>query len=138
MTKGGCTALLLTASVFAAGGQVLSQARDSSAASPQAQAEPAPRVRVSSGIISGLILKKIQPSYPEEAKKKRIQGVVILDADISKDGDVTRLSVISGDPLLAQPAMDAVRQWKYKPYLRNGQALDIDTQVQIDFTLTSK
>jgi protein TonB len=65
----------------------------------------------------------------------RIQGRVVLKVVISKTGDVVSLALVSGDPLLAPAAIDAVKQWKYKPYLLNGNPVEVDTQVTVNFTL---
>jgi periplasmic protein TonB len=134
--------LLLTCLAFATSGLTVGKAQEPSSPppSPQAQAQPEvpKRMRVSAGITSGLLKTKVQPLYPEKARANGIQGIVDLDAEISKDGDVTHLSVISGDSLLAQAAMDAVKQWKYKPFLRNGQAMDVETTVRVAFTLSPK
>lgn len=75
------------------------------------------------------------PKYPEEAKKERIQGTVVLDAIISKDGTVEELTVASGPKELQQSALEAVRQWKYKPFLLNGDAVDVKTTVNVIYSL---
>jgi len=93
------------------------------------------RVRVSSGVSSGLLIRKVNPTYPPLARQARIQGVVILQAQISKDGSIENLQLISGHPMLAPAAIEAVKQWKYKPYLLNGEPVEVDTQVQVNFTL---
>lgn len=93
------------------------------------------RVRVSSGVMSGLLLHKVNPTYPPEAKEKGIQGVVKLAARISKEGDVEELSPISGDPTLAAAAIEAAKQWKYRPFLLQGQPVEVETEIQINFTL---
>ena len=94
------------------------------------------RVRVSQGIPQGLLVKKVNPEYPEEARRGRIQGTVVLHVLISKAGDITKIEVVSGDPLLTPEAIRVVKQWKYRPYLLNGQAVEVDTQIQVNFTLT--
>jgi len=93
------------------------------------------RVRVSSGVVSGLLLRKVQPNYPPLARQARIQGVVVLQAEISKEGNIQNLQLISGHPMLAPAAIEAVKQWKYKPYLLNGEPVEVETQVQVNFTL---
>jgi periplasmic protein TonB len=95
----------------------------------------AERVRVSAGFAQGLLAKRVDPGYPKDARKQRIQGTVILKINISKAGDVEDVKLISGHPALAQAAIDAVKQWKYKPYLLNGTAVAVETQVQVNFTL---
>jgi protein TonB len=93
------------------------------------------RVRVSSGVSQGLLVRRVNPTYPPLARQARIQGVVILQAQISKDGSIENLQLVSGHPMLAPAAIEAVKQWKYKPYLLNGEPVEVDTQVQVNFTL---
>jgi protein TonB len=94
------------------------------------------RVRVSSGVSTGLLIKKVQPNYPPLAKQARIQGSVVLQAEISKDGTIQNLQLISGHPMLAPAAIEAVKQWRYKPYLLNGEPVAVDTQVVVNFSLS--
>src|SRR5579863_735130 len=94
------------------------------------------RVRVSSGVSQGLLVRRVNPTYPPLARQARIQGVVVLQAQISKDGSIENLQLISGHPMLAPAAIEAVKQWKYKPYLLNGEPVEVDTQVQVNFTLS--
>ena len=93
------------------------------------------RVRVSSGVHPDLLVRKVSPNYPPLARQARIQGTVILQAQISKDGSIENLQLISGHPMLAPAAIEAVKQWKYKPYLLNGEPVEVETQVQVNFTL---
>jgi TonB family protein len=93
------------------------------------------RVRISRGVAQALLVKKVNPEYPQEAKDEQIQGVVLLQAIIDKEGNVANLVVISGDPALAPAAIEAVRQWRYRPYLLNGTPVEVETQVQVNFTL---
>lgn len=93
------------------------------------------RVRVSAGVTAGLLVKRVQPSYPPLARQARIQGTVVLQAQISKTGDIENLQLISGHPMLAPAAIEAVKQWKYRPYLLNGEPVEVETQVQVNFTL---
>ncbi|HEY1660267.1 MAG TPA: TonB family protein [Candidatus Sulfotelmatobacter sp.] len=93
------------------------------------------RVRVSAGVTSGLLVRKVNPVYPPLARQARISGTVILRAVISKDGSIENLSLVSGHPMLAPAAIDAVKQWRYKPYLLNGEPVEVDTEVQVNFTL---
>jgi len=96
------------------------------------------RVRVSQGVSTGLLLRKVNPEYPPDALKRRIQGQVVLRVNIDKEGKVFRIEPVSGHELLIPAAMDAVRQWRYKPYLLNNQAVELDTEVLINFTLSGK
>ena len=93
------------------------------------------RVRVSQGVTQGLLIRKVTPTYPPLARQARIQGSVLLQAVISKDGSIEGLKVVSGPPMLIQSALDAVKQWKYKPYILNGEPVEVDTQVTVTFTL---
>ena len=93
------------------------------------------RVKVSAGVTQGLLIRKVQPTYPPLAKQARIQGTVVLQAVIGKDGSIQNLHAVSGHPMLIQSAIDAVRQWKYKPYFLNGEPVEVDTQVTVNFTL---
>src|SRR6516225_4475374 len=94
------------------------------------------RVRVSLGVSQGLLIKKVQPAYPPLARQARIQGTVLLQAEISKDGAIENLRLISGHPMLAPAAIEAVKQWRYKPYMLNGEPVAVETQVQVNFTLS--
>ena len=93
------------------------------------------RVRVSQGVSQGLLVRKVNPTYPPLARQARISGTVVLRAVISKDGSNENLTLVSGHPMLAPAAIDAVKQWKYKPYLLNGEPVEVDTEVQVNFTL---
>lgn len=94
------------------------------------------RVRVSQGVSQGLLIKKVTPDYPEGARKARVQGAIILQAIIDKDGNVLDLNLVSGHPMLAPAAIRAVKQWKYKPYLLNNQPVEVETQITVNFTLS--
>ena len=87
------------------------------------------KLRVSSGVAQGNLIQEARPQYPPQiARQACIQGTVVLDAMIGKDGSVQNLHVKSGNPMLAQAAMDAVKKWRYKPYLLNGTPVEVDTQ----------
>jgi protein TonB len=94
------------------------------------------RQRVSTGVMTGLLIRKVQPNYPPLAKQARIQGTVVLQAQISKEGTIENLQLISGHPMLAPAAIEAVKQWRYKPYLLNGEPVAVDTQVIVNFNLS--
>jgi len=94
------------------------------------------RVRVSQGVTQGLLIRKVQPAYPPLARQARIQGTVLLAAEISKDGTIENLHLISGHPMLAPAAIEAVKQWKYKPYILNGEPVEVETQITVNFTLS--
>jgi len=93
------------------------------------------RLNISQGVSRGLLIKKVDPVYPATALHMRIEGAVQLLATVSKTGDITRVQVLSGDKQLSTAAVDAVKRWKYKPYLLNGEPVDIDTQITINFKL---
>jgi|HubBroStandDraft_1064217.scaffolds.fasta_scaffold00181_12 TonB family protein len=103
---------------------------------PQPGSPQPTRVRVSQGVSTGLLIKKVAPHYPEDAKQARIQGQVVLQARIDKDGNIEDLTLVSGHPILAPAAIDAVKQWKYKPYLLNGQPVGVETQIIVNFQLS--
>ena len=104
---------------------------------PVAVSKVAPeKVRVSSGVAQGLLIHQVTPKYPPLARQAHIQGTVVLQAVIGKDGTVQNLHVLSGHPMLTQAAMDAVRQWRYKPYYVNGEPVEADTQINVNFTLS--
>ena len=90
---------------------------------------------VSQGVSQGLLVKKVQPTYPPTALRLRLEGSVQLLATISKKGDISAVKILSGDSQLAHAAADAVKQWKYKPYLLNGSPVEIQTQVTVNFKL---
>lgn len=93
------------------------------------------RVRVSQQVSDSLLLKKIQPVYPDDARKKHIEGLVVMRGLISPSGDIKGLTLISGHPSLASAAMEAVRQWQYKPYELLGQPVEVETQITVLFQL---
>ncbi len=94
------------------------------------------RVRVSAGVQEGMLIHKVQPNYPPLARQARIYGQVVLQAVISKAGTIENLHLVSGHPMLTQAAMDAVKQWRYRPYILNGEPVEVETQVTVNFTLT--
>lgn len=92
-------------------------------------------VKISAGVAAGQIVSKVPPVYPAEAKERGIQGAVVLHAIIGADGTVKELAVISGPPELTPSAMEAVRQWVYKPYLLNGEPTEVDTTITVNYAL---
>jgi protein TonB len=93
------------------------------------------RVIVSQGVIQGMLLHRVQPAYPPLARQARIQGQVTLQAEISRDGSITNLRLMTGHPMLAPSAIEAVKQWKYKPYILNGEPVEVETTITVNFTL---
>jgi TonB family protein len=92
-------------------------------------------VRVASGVSTGLVLRKVQPVYPPEARQDRIQGMVRMTAVISEAGDVVDLEVIDSPIELAESAVNAVRLWKYRPYLLNGTPVKMRTEIIVNYSL---
>jgi protein TonB len=92
-------------------------------------------VNISQGVSQGLLVKKVQPVYPANALQLRVEGAVELMATVSKSGDIAGVKILSGDAQLARAAVEAVKQWKYKPYLLNGSPVEIQTQVTVNFKL---
>lgn len=120
-----------------AGGQVGGVVGGVLGSMPQAAPtlEAPKRVKVSEGVAQGLLVHKVVPQYPALAKQARIQGSVVLQAYIGKDGKVDNVQVVSGPPMLAQAALQAVRQWRYKPYMLNGQPVEVQTMINVNFNL---
>ena len=81
------------------------------------------------------LIHQVQPAYPQIAKTAHISGTVVLHAIIGTDGTVQDLQYISGPPLLMRSAMDAVKQWRYRPTMLNGEAVQVDTTISVVFTL---
>jgi TonB family protein len=98
--------------------------------------ESAPQlVRVSAGVMQGLLDHKVDPAYPTDAKDKHVEGTVFLNVDIDSEGNVARVELVSGHPMLAPAAMDAVLQWRYRPFVLNGEAVAVETTVEVKFAL---
>ncbi len=116
------------------GSQLLSLLR------PPVVPQPAPpptvrRVIVSRGVVSGFLISQVKPVYPTLAIQARIQGDVVLAAVISRNGTIENLHALSGHPMLIPAALDAVRQWRYRPYLLNGEPVEVETQIIVAFHL---
>lgn len=90
-------------------------------------------LKISQGVSQGLLITKVQPKYPQTALAVHAQGAVQIEATINKDGSVVNPKVLSGDPILGRAALEAVRQWRYKPYYLDGQPVEIQTQITINF-----
>jgi periplasmic protein TonB len=101
---------------------------------PPPKATPS-RIRVGGQVEQASLVHQVLPTYPQIAKTAHISGTVILHAIIAKDGTVQELQYISGPPLLMRSAMDAVRQWRYRPTLLNGEAVEVDTTISVVFSL---
>jgi len=108
---------------------------------PPKPAEPEPAVipndqpiRISEGIQQGNVIRRIVPSYPPLALQARVQGVVVLEAVINKEGTIDSLRVVSGHPLLTRAAIEAVQQWTYRPTLLNGEPVAVVTTITVNFS----
>jgi periplasmic protein TonB len=105
---------------------------------PNADSGQPQRVRISSEVAQRLLISKGALHYPDKARHARIQGTVVLRALIDVKGNIEDLTVVSGHPELAPAALEAVAQCKYKPYLLNGQPVEVETQVTVHFTLSRR
>jgi TonB family protein len=113
------------------------KAADIAPETPQKKVDPYAQ-RVTSGVTQGLKIKDVRPVYPVEARREGIQGTVLLRARISKEGDLRVEEVLEGPIELVGSAVNAARNWKYLPYRVEGKPVEVDTQVQVNYTLTAK
>jgi protein TonB len=102
---------------------------------PKVQAAAPKKINISAGVAVGMLIQKTIPVYPPIAKAARVSGTVVLQATISKNGTIENLRVMSGPAMLQQAAQDAVRQWRYRPYLLNNEPVEVETTVNVVFTL---
>jgi protein TonB len=93
-------------------------------------------MRIASRVAEANLINDVAPQYPPEAGRARIEGAVVLMAVIGTDGSVKDVRVESGLPILAQAAIDAVKQWRYKPYMIGGEPVEVDSRITINFTLS--
>ena len=105
------------------------------AAIPKLVLAPPKRIRVSQGVTRGLLMQKIEPTYPPLARQARVEGDVVLKAIVSKEGDIKELQLVSGHPMLAPAAIEAVKQWHYRPFLLSGEPVEVETLVTVIFRL---
>jgi TonB family protein len=103
----------------------------------QSSPELTQRVRVGGNVMTSKIEHQVPPVYPPDALAAHVEGDVVLHSILAKDGSVKELQYISGPPLLMRAAMDAVRQWRYTPFLLNGQPVEVDTSIDVKFSLAS-
>ena len=129
-----CLGLIWIASVCVASAQEPPKDEPAPPASPAALT----RIRVGGTVQQAKILHFVQPKYPADAKRKGIQGTVLLHAIVSKDGTVSQLEVVSGPPDLKRAATDAVKQWRYQPTTLKGNPVEVDTTIAVVFTLGGK
>jgi periplasmic protein TonB len=114
----------------------LALAQTEQAAKPDSQAkpeEPPKHLRVSSGVAEGLKTHNVTPRYPVEARQQGIQGDVLLQAMIDTKGNLVKLKVVQGDPILVAAAVDAVKQWRYRPYILKGEPMEVETTIRVQF-----
>jgi TonB family protein len=109
---------------------------DTPAASPD-RGTGSDRVSLPAEIAQSLLVTKIVPTYPPLARETRVQGAVVLDVEISKEGTIEGLFALTGHPMLIPAAIDAVKQWRYKPYLLNGEPVPVQTKVIVNFSLST-
>jgi protein TonB len=117
-------------------GPVFADARPYEPPRPSAKPDPVKR-QIISHLDPGALVHRVEPVYPRLAIPARIQGRVILRAVIDREGNVTALTLVNGHPMLSQAAIDAVRQWRYRPYVLNGQTVEVETQITVNFSLGS-
>jgi protein TonB len=106
-----------------------------SGSAPKVKVAPPKKVNISAGVAVGMLLQKTMPVYPPIAKAARVSGTVVLQATISKAGSIENLQVVSGPAMLQQAALDAVRTWRYRPYLLNNEPVEVETTINVIFTL---
>jgi periplasmic protein TonB len=97
----------------------------------------AKRVRISQGVIAGMVIYRVEPEYLLLARQARIQGEVVMTAIISKEGTIENLQVVSGHPLLLQAALNAVKQWRYRPFMVSGEPVEVETKITATFRFAS-
>jgi len=116
-------------------GGIVSQTSSLAAIPKLALAQPK-RVRISQGVTKGLLIQRIEPKYPPLALAAHIWGQVVLKAIISKQGEIKELQLVSGHPMLVPAAIEAVTQWRYRPYLLNGEPVEVESTVTVTFQLS--
>jgi periplasmic protein TonB len=99
--------------------------------------EPVKRIRISQGVTQGMVISKIEPIYPKLALSARVTGVVLVKAVISREGTITEIQVVRGHPILVPAAVEAVKQWRYRPYLLNGAPVEVETYITVTFQISS-
>jgi periplasmic protein TonB len=102
---------------------------------PKVQAAAPKKVNISAGVAVGMLIQKTTPVYPPIAKAARVSGTVVIQATISKTGTIEGLKVVSGPAMLQQAAIDAVRTWRYRPYLLNNEPVEVETTINVIFSL---
>ena len=139
-TTGGVVGGVPGGAVGGVPGGVSSEMLNSASSVPVLAKSPVPtpvkRMRIASRVAEANLIHDVAPQYPPEAGRARIEGTVVLMAVIGKDGTVEDVRVESGLPILVQAALDAVKQWRYRPYLLDGEPVEVDSRITINFTLS--
>ena len=139
-TTGGVAGGVPDGMVGGVPGAVFSEMLNSAPSVPVLPKSPVPlpvkRIRVAARVAEANLIHDVTPQYPPEAGRARLEGAVVLMAVIGQDGTVKDVRVESGLPILAQAAIDAVKQWRYKPYLIDGEPVEVDSRITINFTLS--
>ena len=120
---------------FGGGGNNMMSDMFGQQSAPKVKPAAPKKVNISAGVATGMLLQKTVPVYPPIAKAARVSGTVVLQATISKTGAIENLRVVSGPAMLQQAAMDAVKSWRYRPYLLNNEPVEVETTVNVIFTL---
>jgi len=139
LSKGAVESVVSTLNSISAMQPKAAPAEPAASANSGAGPENKPQVmsvRVAQGVSQGLIIKKVPPVYPPQAKYAHIQGSVLMSAVISKQGDIEDLEVLDGPIELAVSAVNAVRQWKYRPYVLNGEPVEVHTTITVNYVLS--
>ena len=140
-TTGGAVAEIPGGVVGGVPGGVLSEMLNSapsvSVLAKSSVPAPVKRIRIASRVAEANLIHDVAPQYPPEAGRARIEGTVVLMAVIGKDGTVKDVRIENGLPILAQAAMDAVKQWRYRPYMIDGEPVEVDSRITINFTLST-
>jgi len=140
-TTGGVAGGVPGGMVGGAPGGVFSELLNKASSVPVLAKSPVPtpvkRMRIASRVAEANLIHDVPPQYPLEAGRARIEGTVVLMAVIGTDGSVKDVRLESGLPLLAQAAIDAVKQWRYKPYMIDGEPVEVDSRITINFTLSA-
>jgi periplasmic protein TonB len=138
-TTGGVLGGVPGGMVGGVAGGVFNEMLNSAPSVPVLAKSPVPtsvkRIRVAARVAEANLIHDVPPQYPPEAGRARLEGPVVLMAVIGKDGSIKDVRVESGLPILAQAAIDAVKQWRYKPYLIDGEPVEVDSRITINFTL---
>jgi protein TonB len=96
---------------------------------------PSKPLKMSAGVMNAMLVRRVQPDYPRIAKIIGLSGTVLLRATIRTDGEVHEIEIVSGNPILAESALRAVRQWRYRPTLLDGEAVEVETEITVNFVL---